>query len=106
MNAERARKPEKRQGLAQWGALAWLLLLGGLAFAGPYGGLAWAENLSVLHEREDHIAMLREEQAVLENRVALLDPGNVDPDLSSELVRRNLGVAHPDEYVIELESLR
>jgi hypothetical protein len=28
----------------------------------------------------------------------------VDPDLATELVRRNLNVAHPDEYIIELDT--
>tara|TARA_E500000305_G_C3853824_1_gene157394 strand:+ start:97 stop:417 length:321 start_codon:yes stop_codon:yes gene_type:complete len=106
MNRAHSQKAERRLDLVQWGALVWLLILAGLAFAGPYGGLAWAENLAVLHDREDRIATLKEEQAVLANRVELLDPDNVDPDLGSELVRRNLGVAHPDEYVIELENLQ
>lgn len=106
MNAVTLKKPDGRLDLVQLGALVWLLVLAGLAFAGPYGGLAWVENLAVLHDREDRIATLQQEQAVLANRVELLDPSNVDPDLSSELVRRNLGVAHPDEYVIELENLQ
>jgi len=106
MTAATLRKPDRRLDIVQLGALAWLLLLAGLAFAGPYGGIAWAESLAALHDHEDRIASLRQEQAVLANRVELLDPGHVDPDFSSELVRRNLGVAHPDEYVIELEGLR
>jgi len=106
MSAALPKGPSKHLDFVQWAALAWLLVLAGLAFAGPYGGLAWAENLAVLHQREGRIAALEKEQAALANRVDLLDPGNVDPDLSSELVRRNLGVAHPDEYVIELENLR
>jgi cell division protein FtsB len=46
---------------------------------------------------------LEEERSALENRVELLDPDHVDPDLSSELVRQNLNVAHPDEYVVEMD---
>jgi hypothetical protein len=42
----------------------------------------------------------------LKNLVVLLDPDHVDPDLSTELVRRNLNVAHQDEYVLELENPR
>ena len=33
---------------------------------------------------------LNVERDVLKNSVALLDPDNVDPDLSTELVRRNI----------------
>jgi cell division protein FtsB len=87
-------------------ALGILLLLGGLTLAGPYGVLAWGENIALLQQRETRVAALKAEKDELENRVALLDPDHVDPDLATELVRRNLNVAHPDEYVIELEPAR
>ena len=99
----RARKPAMhREKLTQFGALACLLLLGGLSLAGPYGLLAWSENLALLDKREKQIAALKDETDRLENLVALLDPNHVDPDLSTELLRRDLNVAHPDEYIIEL----
>lgn len=82
-------------------ALGYLLLLGGLALIGPYGVLAWGENISLLEQRRDRIAKLEAERAELDNLVQRLDPGNVDPDLATELVRKNLNVAHPDEYVME-----
>jgi cell division protein FtsB len=93
-----------REKLAQFGALGWLLLLGGLALAGPYGVLAWGEGLSLLDKREAQIASLEEENERLENLVALLDPEQVDPDLSTELLRRDLNVAHPDEYIVDLRK--
>jgi len=31
---------------------------------------------------------------------------HVDPDLSTELVRRNLNVAHEDEYILQLDQQR
>jgi cell division protein FtsB len=99
MNAYSARH-EKRM---QWLSLAWLLLLGGLALVGPFGLLSWGEQSALLDRREQQIAALMEERAVLANRVDRLDPGNVDPDLASELARENLNVAHPDEYIIDLE---
>ena len=34
----------------------------------------------------------------------LLHPSHIDPDLAGELVRRNLNVAHPDEYVMDLDQ--
>ena len=101
----RARKPAiNREKLTQFGALACLLLLGGLSLAGPYGLLAWSENLALLDKREKQIAALKYETGRLENLVALLDPNHVDPDLSTELLRRDLNVAHPDEYIIELPA--
>lgn len=92
-----------RERLVRAGALAVLLGLGALALAGPYGLVEWGENQALLEEREARIIELeatRDEYANLNQR---LDPDAVDPDLAAELVRRNLNVAHPDEYVIELE---
>jgi cell division protein FtsB len=93
-----------RDKLIQLGALCWLLLLGGLALAGPYGVLAWGENLSVLEKRQEQIKELKQDKARLQNLVALLDPDHVDPDLSTELLRRDLNVAHPDEYILDLKD--
>jgi len=95
-----------REKLVRFGALGFLLLLAGLALAGPYGLLSWGESIAVLKQREDRIAMLRAERDELQNLVTQLDPDRVDPDLATELVRRNLNVAHPDEYVLELEKPR
>lgn len=81
-----------------------LLVLGALALVGPYGVLAWGENIALLEGREARIAELRADRDRLGNLVARLDPDHVDPDLATELVRKNLNVAHPDEYVIELEQ--
>lgn len=100
-----ARNPAiPREKLTQLAALGWLLLLGGLAFAGPYGVLAWGEGLSLLDKREAQIAAIEKENERLENLVALLDPERVDPDLSTELLRRDLNVAHPDEYILDLRE--
>ena len=104
MNARKPRRGALKQRLVQAAALCLLLALGGLALAGPYGLLSWGENLSLLEERERQIATLEEQRDEYENLVQLLDPDNVDPDLATELARRNLNVAHPDEYIIELEA--
>jgi cell division protein FtsB len=93
-----------RHRVTQAGALLLLLVLGGLAVAGPYGLLTWSENRAKLEQREQRIAELEARHAEYENLVERLDPENVDPDLASELVRRNLNVAHPDEYIIELDA--
>jgi len=106
MNAVMTRNDVVREKLSRFGALGFLLFLAGLALAGPYGLLAWSENISVLEQREQQIAALKAERDELKNSVALLDPDHVDPDLSTELVRRNLNVAHEDEYILELEPTR
>lgn len=90
--------------LGQIGALCVLLGLGGLALAGPYGLLEWGESKALLEEREARIAQLEAERDEYQNLNDRLDPDNVDPDLATELVRRNLNVAHPDEYIIELDT--
>lgn len=104
MNAPAAKPEIVRERLTQFGALAVLLLLGGLALVGPYGLLAWGENIALLEKRQDHIAELMAQRDELKNRVTLLDPDHADPDLVTELLRRDLNVAHPDEYVIELDD--
>mgnify|MGYP007000751227 CR=1 FL=1 len=84
-------------------ALICLLMLGGFAIAGPSGLLAWSENQRLLEARRAEVKVLQVERDNLRNRVALLDPRHVDPDLSGELLRRNLNVLHPDEMVMMLK---
>lgn len=102
MNRPAAKPAIPREKISQIGALCWLLLLGGLAFAGPYGLLSWGESRVLLEKRHAQIAALEAENDRLENLVVLLNPERVDPDLSTELLRRDLNVAHPDEYILEL----
>jgi cell division protein FtsB len=100
------RKPATTRSLrlkmGQGVALIYLLLLAGLALVGPSGVLSWGEHVAKLDHHKQMIASLSEERDVLRNRVRLLDPGAVDPDMAGELLRKNLNVAHPDEVVIEL----
>ena len=97
------RRPPREQ-LKQSFALVLLVVLTVGAIAGPTGLLAWAENAEVLNERQARIAAFTEKRDALKNRVELLDPKGADPDLVSELVRRDLGVIHPDEIVITLDD--
>lgn len=97
------RRPPREQ-LKQSIALLVLVVLTVGAIAGPTGLLAWAENAEVLKQRQAHIAMLSEKRDALRNRVELLNPNGADPDLVSELVRRDLGAIHPDEIVVTLED--
>ena len=89
-------------GMTQGLALGCLLLLGGMAIAGPSGLLAWSENNRVLAQHQAELKQLRAQRDDLENRVALLDPRHADPDLAGELLRSNLNVIHPDEMVMLL----
>lgn len=85
-------------------ALAALLVLAGLAIAGPSGLFAWSENLRLRDARETRLAKLEVDTGHLRNRVELLDPAHADPDLAGELVRSQMGVVHPDEVVVKIEN--
>jgi len=98
------RPPFDKDKVRQLLALGYLLLLGGMALAGPWGVLSWGESLSLLHKRQTQIVELKKERAELKNRVALLDPDHVDPDMASELIRSDLNVVHNDEYIYELHD--
>jgi cell division protein FtsB len=91
-----------RESLVQGFALVCLLVLAGFSLAGPSGILAWAENQRLLGERRQEVKQLMQERDELRNRVSLLDPRHMDPDLTGELLRSNLNVAHPDEMVMLL----
>jgi len=93
----------RQEGITQGAALACLLLMGGLALAGPSGLLSWSENNRLLEERNKQLQQLVVQRDELKNRVALLNPRNADPDLAGELLRSNLNVVHPDEMVMLLD---
>jgi len=92
-----------RETLSRVLALGALLAMGAWAVAGPSGLLAWSENLRLLDQRKQEVKQLSAERDELRNRVALLDPGHADPDLTGELLRSNLNVVHPDEMVMMLK---
>jgi cell division protein FtsB len=85
-------------------ALIVLLVLAGLAIAGPSGLFAWSDNLRLRDAREARLAKLQVDTGHLRNRVDLLDPAHADPDLAGELVRSQMGVVHPDEVVVKIED--
>ena len=93
----------QKESVTQGIALACLLLLGGIAIAGPSGLLAWGEHNRRLAERQQEIKQVTAERDAIRNRVARLDPRHVDPDLAGELLRSNLNVVHPDEMVMLLK---
>jgi cell division protein FtsB len=85
-------------------ALAALVVafFGGYALFGSNGVLAWGEYSKALEKRRADLIAIERDKAVLTNRVALLDPRHANPDMVDELVRRDLGVAHPDELIVPL----
>ena len=48
------------------------------------------------------LAQLKQDQMRLAHRVKLLDPNSADPDLSDEMVRKELGLVRPDEVVLQV----
>ena len=94
----------QRAKVSRHAALAALLVMGGIAVAGPSGLLAWSENLRVLDQRKAQLAELQKERDALANKVELLDRDHADPDMVGELLRSQLNVVHPDEVVIKLED--
>jgi cell division protein FtsB len=89
-----------KERLTQGLALFCLLAMGAWVTVGPSGLLAWSENNHLLDERQKELVQLKLEQSELKNRVALLDPRQVDPDMAGQLLRANLNVIHPDEVVL------
>ncbi|MEY4160040.1 MAG: hypothetical protein RLZZ136_661 [Pseudomonadota bacterium] len=92
----------KHQSRTQLAAIAALLVIIGLAIAGPSGFLAWSQNLRQLDQRQKELQQIKQERDMLRNRVALLDPNHPDTDLAGELLRRDLNVVHQDEKVMIL----
>jgi cell division protein FtsB len=75
---------------------------GGYALFGANGVLAWGDYSHRLETHKAELAKVETARAELANRVALLDPRHANPDMVDELVRKNLGLALPDEIVIPL----
>jgi len=103
MMRKRNRDPRlASESVTQGVALVFLLILGGFAIAGPSGLIAWSEQQRLLEKREAELASLALERDRLRNRVELLDPKHADSDLTGQLLRSQLNVAHPDEMVMML----
>ncbi|MEC3949814.1 FtsB family cell division protein [Sphingobium sp. HWE2-09] len=83
-------------------ALLLLLFFAGYVVLGSNGVLAWGDYTRQLRAAKTELKQVQEARAELHNRVDLLNPRRVDPDLSDELIRRQLGVIHHDEVVVPL----
>lgn len=91
-----------KQNLRQASPMLGLLFLLVMALVGPSGIMAWSEYNRTLAEQRAQLEKLKAERDVLKNRVSLLNPDNVDPDMAGELLRKDMNVVHPDEMVIML----
>ena len=96
-------------GQSGWRAVGPIIAVGtaiamiGFALFGPTGVIAWGDYEQDLVRKQQELAVLKKREAVLQNRAALLRPGAADPDMVDELVRGNLGVAHPDDVIVPLD---
>ena len=80
-----------------------IAFFGGYALVGANGVMAWGDYSRQLEQNRVKLAQLEKEKAVLQNRVALLNPKRANPDMADELVRRELGLTHPDEVIVPLD---
>lgn len=85
-------------------AILFMGFFGYYALLGPNGILAYRDYSQKLAQRQAYYACLDKARAELRNRVALLDPRHADPDMVDELVRKQLNVAHPDEFIMPLNG--
>jgi cell division protein FtsB len=79
-----------------------LILFAGYAVLGPRGILAWGDYSRQLQSAQAELAAVKADRSRLKNRVDLLDPRRTDPDMADELIRRELGLTHPDEVIVPL----
>ncbi|HEX4693376.1 FtsB family cell division protein [Sphingomonas sp.] len=84
-------------------ALGFIAFFGIYAVVGSNGALAYGDYQRMLARQQMHLVQLKNQQAVLANRVRLLDPNKVDPDIADELTRKQLNVVNPNEVVVPLK---
>jgi len=72
------------------------------AVSGPTGFGAWRDYQGQRAQLEQAVRDSKEQKVALQQRLALLNPRGVDPDLADELVRKNLDMVRPDEVIVPL----
>ncbi len=83
-----------------------LIIIGsfaGHAVAGPNGLFAWGGYHRDLQARRVELASLQSERDRLRHRSTLLDPKKADPDLGEEMIRKDLGLIRPDEFIVPFD---
>ncbi len=74
------------------------------AINGNRGLIAWQQLQVEMVELQSDLDTMRLERARLEQRIALLQSDNLDPDMLDQRAREILNLAHPNEIII-LRSL-
>ena len=69
-------------------------------FHGDRGLIAWAQLRQQVVEVETTAKDMAAERRYLENKVRLLHPESLDPDMLDERARLMLNFGHPDELII------
>ncbi len=80
-----------------------IAVFAGYALFGANGVLAWGDYSQRLAAHEIELAKLTKERDILRHRVDLVNPKQADPDMADELIRKDLGLARPDEVIIPLD---
>ena len=70
------------------------------AFAGEQGLGKWSDMQSQLAEKKRDLKSIETKNAALQNDIARLTPGQVDPELIEILARRELGLVYSTEVII------
>ena len=70
------------------------------ALAGEQGLGRWSDMQAELAEKEARLAGLKQENALLEDQIERLTPGQVDADLVEYLARRELGLVYEYELIL------
>lgn len=70
------------------------------AIWGARGAMALADTQAELGVRKEELTQLRDQRLRLEHRIALMKPGQVDPDLVEELARGELMNGAPNQVAI------
>lgn len=99
----RLKRPSLVRRLAATAALVGLqIYLGYSALGGQYGIESQRQMQLRLGELETREAALDAEIAIYRERISLLDPNKLDPDLLTERARALLGMSHPRDVIVPL----
>ena len=95
------RKPKLFDVLTFLGCCALLAWFGWHGTEGPRGKGNYARLQAELVAQEEALATVRKKREALEERVQLMRPESVDPDMASELVREMLGYEKNNAIVVK-----
>lgn len=78
--------------------------LGYHALGGEQGSLKWAAYTDDVARLNAELEDVKARQEKLSAQIDNLRAGNLDRDLLEERARYSLNAAHPDEYIIKIDS--